>query len=60
MVDIPEGAVISIKGSSKVVEGPSTVIVNSSGKVKKSGTVKIDGYKYTVNDYVVTDIEAVD
>ncbi len=60
LVDIPEGAVISIKGSSKVVEGPSTVIVNSSGKVKKSGTVKIDGYKYTVNDYVVTDIEAVD
>ncbi len=60
LVSIADGAVVRIKGSSNVVEGPATVIVNSSGKVKKSGTVKIDGYKYTVNNYVVTDVEAVD
>ena len=53
-------AEISIKGSSTKVPADSVLIVNSNGKVKKSGTVKIDGYKYTVDGYVVKDIEPVD
>ena len=52
---------VGIKGKpNDSVAGGSVIIVNGSGKVKKSGTVKIDGYKYTVDDYVVTDVKYVD
>ena len=51
---------VSIKGSSAKVPADSFMIVNSNGKVKKSGTVKIDGTKYTVEGYVVTKKEPVD
>ena len=44
--------VIKIKGSStEISEGQ--IIVSSSGKVKKSGSVKIDGIKYYVTNYMV-------
>ena len=33
------------------------IVVSSSGKIKKNGTVTIDGQKITVKDYVVTDKE---
>lgn len=36
------------------------VIVNSSGKVKKAGTVKIDGIKYTVDNYRIIKEENTD
>ncbi len=60
LVDVADGVKIRIKGSSSVIEGPVTMIVGSSGKVKKSGTVKLDGIKYTVKDYIVTGAEVVD
>ena len=31
-----------------------TIAVSASGKVKKSGSVTIDGVKYTITDYFVT------
>ncbi len=31
-----------------------TIIVSSTGKAKKSGTITIDGVKYVLNNYVVT------
>ena len=34
-----------------------TIAVSASGKVKKSGTVTLDGVKYTVKDYFVTAAE---
>ena len=46
---------ITVKGSTSItLEEGDRVIVSSSGKLKKSGTVTIDGTKYTVSDYVVT------
>jgi len=45
---------ISLKGSdTTVVATGKTVMVTSAGKIKKSGTVKLDGYKYTIDNYVV-------
>lgn len=43
-------------------ENPSNaqLIVNKSGKVKQSGTVTIDGVKYTLKGYVVTESKNVD
>jgi hypothetical protein len=36
------------------------VVVNSSGKVKKSGTVKIDGYRYHINNYRIDESKTED
>lgn len=45
---------ISLKGSDDtVVATGETVMVTSAGKIKKSGTIKLDGYKYSVEEYVV-------
>ena len=61
LYQIPDEITVGIKGKpNDSVAGGSVIIVNGSGKVKKSGTVKIDGYKYTVDDYVVTDVKYVD
>ena len=55
LVDVTDA---SVKGSTAKVTG--TVIVSSNGKVKKSGTVKLDGYKYTLENYVIKSTEAID
>ncbi len=60
VITVPEETVVRIKGSNNVIEGGSVMIVNTSGRVRRSGSVRIDGYRYTVNNYVVTDIEPVD
>ena len=57
--DLVEVWDVQVKGDADA-EVTGTIIVNSNGKVKKSGTVKVDGYKYTVENYTVTDIEAID
>jgi len=52
---------IVLKGNATpVLTNGDTAMVTSSGKIKKSGTVKLDGYKYTIEDYAVTGYEAID
>ena len=46
---------IKDKKGKVVIPTGSQVIIGTSGKVKKSGTVTIDGIKYTVKDYVATE-----
>jgi len=47
-----------INGACLTIDGKTytdgTIIVSSSGRVKKSGTVTIDGVKYEVSNYLVT------
>lgn len=50
--EIPRDRVIKEKGSGKKYKD-STFVVSPSGKLKKSGTVKFDGFKYTVKHYEV-------
>ncbi len=53
--------VVNIKGDKNATLSlDERVIVNSSGKVKKAGTVKIDGIKYTVDNYRITKEENAD
>ena len=55
LADVIEGDTVAIKGKTDVVAvADNKVIVSSTGKIKKSGTVTIEGIKYTVEDYVVT------
>ena len=56
LVDVSGGLVVSEKGSGRKYKA-CTFIVSPSGKLKKSGTVKIDGYKYTVRNYKVIKAE---
>lgn len=56
LVDVSGGLVVSEKGSGRKYKD-CTFIVSPSGKLKKSGTVKIDGYKYTVRNYKVIKAE---
>lgn len=35
-----------------IIPAGKDVVIGTSGKVKKSGTVTIDGYKYKVTNYV--------
>lgn len=44
---------LEIEGK-KYTEG--TIVVSSSGKIKKSGTVTIDGTKYIIENYVVKEL----
>lgn len=48
---------VTVKGSSVTLEEGDQVVVSTSGKLKKSGTTTIDGTKYTIKDYKVTDEE---
>ena len=49
--------VITVKNSKITLEEGDRVIISTSGKVKKSGSVTIDGTKYNVEDYKVVDEE---
>ena len=46
---------ITVNKSSVTLTEGDRVIVSSSGKLKKSGTVTIDGTKYTLSDYKIVD-----
>ena len=46
--------------SNGTIPAGKEVIVSSSGKIRKSGSVKIDGVRYTVENYIVTDSVVVD
>ena len=49
---------ITVKDNSSItLEEGDRVIVSSSGKLKKSGTVTVDGAKFTLSDYVITEEE---
>ena len=52
LYQIPDQIIIYEKGSSNQFKD-CAFIVNESGKLKKSGTVKIDGVRYTVEHYRV-------
>ena len=52
LYEITDNAVISQKDSGKKYKD-CTLAVSPSGKLKKSGTVTIDGFKYTVKNYKV-------
>ena len=53
----------SVNSSKEIPEGAS-VVVSKTGKVKKNGTVTIDGVKYTIGGgdrpYQVTDTKVLD
>jgi len=51
-LDDPQGIGYVTIGNTKYDAG--SLVVSSSGKVKKSGTVTIDGVKYVVENYFVT------
>lgn len=59
LYQIPDQMVIHEKGSSNLFKD-CAFIVNESGKLKKSGTVKIDGVRYTVEHYRVVREEDVE
>ncbi len=52
-VDVKDGS-INNNNTKKVTAG-SRVVVSKTGKVKKNGSVTIDGIRYTINDYEITD-----
>ena len=52
LYQIPDRIIIYEKGSSNQFKD-CAFIVNESGKLKKSGTVEIDGVRYTVEHYRV-------
>ena len=45
---------VTVNNSKITLTDGDRVIVSSSGKLKKSGTVTIDGRKYTLTDYKIT------
>ena len=53
MVYVVEDDIYDKAGKNILVNAGEEVVVSASGKVKKSGTVTIDGEKYTVKDYVI-------
>ena len=59
LYQIPDDIIIYEKGSSNQYKD-CAFIVNESGKLKKSGTVKIDGVRYTVEHYRVVKEEDVE
>ena len=62
MVYTTEDVIKVIKSNAVYTEIPadSEIIVSSSGKVRTSGSVKIDGVRYTVENYIVTNVEVID
>ena len=62
MVYTTEDDIKVIKSNAVYTEIPadSEIIVSSSGKVRTSGSVKIDGVRYTVENYIVTNVEVID
>lgn len=50
-----DGAVTVRDGAEPLIEAGEAVIINKSGKVKKKGTVKVEGIQYDVADYVAAE-----
>ena len=52
-VDVKDGSVSN--NDTKKVSAGARVVVSRTGKVKKNGSVTIDGIRYTINGYEITD-----
>ncbi len=55
IIEIGPGLEIAEKGSSRLHKN-CLLVVNKNGKLKKSGTVKIGGQKYTIKDYEAIEV----
>lgn len=50
-----EGDTVTVRaGAVPLIEAGEAVIISKSGKVKKKGTIKVEGTRYDVTDYVAT------
>lgn len=54
---IPEGLIVKEKGNSRT-HTKCQLLISKSGKLVKSGTIKADGIKYTIENYEIIDTEA--
>ncbi len=52
-------SIIDTDYDSTAVDG-AYVVVSQSGRIKQSGTATIDGVRYTIKNYKVTNTKAID